>query len=134
VAIWTSGGLLEVQATVPAGTSGTLLNGFRYTSVTPTLLLPGSYTIAGFSPKNGNNPDDVISFAAVVTTASGINYVDSRRDASGTQLTFPTGGGGHGGYFGPDFQFAGVPEPSSWALRLVAAGAFAVVTRRKKSR
>jgi hypothetical protein len=48
VTIWTSTGTQLVQATIPAGTGGTLTNGFRYVSIAPFSLAAGTYTIAGF--------------------------------------------------------------------------------------
>src|SRR4051812_7561241 len=51
VSVWTSTGMLLAQATVPAGTSATLVGGFRYVSLVSGVVLPaGFYTIAAHYP------------------------------------------------------------------------------------
>ena len=40
IAIWTSTGTQLVQATIPAGTPGTLIDGFRYLPIAPFILAP----------------------------------------------------------------------------------------------
>jgi VPDSG-CTERM motif len=110
VTIWTSTGMQELQATIPAGTSGTLINGFRYVSIAPFLLVPGAYTIGGFYGQNS----DFSLVQASITSASGVSYVGSR--SARNLFVFPTGDafGFSNGYFGPNFQFTtAVPTPDS---------------------
>lgn len=133
LAIWTSaGGAPLVSATVPAGTSGALLNGVRYVPVAPTLLSPGTYTIGGYSPAL---TDSVAINCSTITTAPGITY-DGSRSAQGGGLMFPSGDtqGYVDGDFGPNVQFDVVPEPSVTALLLAACGAMLLVHSRGKAR
>ena len=126
VAIWNStGGSPLLMATVPAGTTGSLVDGSRYIAVTPILLPAGSYTIGGFSL---NFTDSVAIECAIITPAPGITY-DGARSAQGPSLMFPAGNtqGYQNGDFGPNFQFA-VPEPSAYAL--LAAASVALAGRR----
>src|SRR5262249_43469509 len=55
ITVWTSTGTQLVQTTVPIGTSTTLVDGFRYVAVPPTLLPAGDYIIGASLPEN--NPD-----------------------------------------------------------------------------
>jgi hypothetical protein len=43
VTIWTSTGTFVTSGTVLVGTSGTLVDDFRYVSIAPTLLAAGNY-------------------------------------------------------------------------------------------
>ena len=130
VAIWgNAGGSPLVSATVPAGTSGTLLNGVRYIAIDPVLLPAGTYTIGGYSP---NFSDSVAIEAATITTAPGITY-NGARSAQGVGLMFPSGNtqGYANGDFGPNFQFAIVPEPSVTAMLVTACCAAGLLFRRR---
>ena len=109
VTIWTNTGTQLVQATIPAGTGGTLINGFRYVSIAPFTLAAGTYTIGGFYGFNS----DVAITGTSITSASGVSYVGSR---SGDGFTFPSGDlfGFPNSYFGPNFEFTtAVPTPDS---------------------
>jgi hypothetical protein len=109
VTIWTSTGTQVVQATVPAGTVGTLIDGFRYVSIFSSTLAAGNYTIAGFYSAAS---DEQISNTSI-TSASGVSYGGSR---SAGGFVFPTGNefGEPNSWFGPNFEFTtGVPTPDS---------------------
>jgi hypothetical protein len=131
-----SDGQLLASATVPAGTSGILDNGFRYVDLGTSLLLtPGEYAIAMTMPQG--NADLQLILANSVTTASPVTWVTSRFDA-GSVLALPTlQGAFNDGMFGPNFQFqaaAAVPEPATLAVfGAVAAGAFGVRRRVRAS-
>lgn len=130
IAIWSSaGGAPLVFATVPSGTSATLLNDFRYVSISPIFLGPGTYTIGGYSP---GFADSVAIVASNITTAPGITYNGSR-SAQGVGLTFPAGDtqGYPNGDFGPNFQFT-VPEPAVPAF--LALAAILLIIRRRRAR
>lgn len=118
VAIWTNGGVLQLQATVPSGTSGTLMDTFRYISITPVFLPAGNYVIGGFSP---GNSDLYGASVSSLTTAPQIVY-GGPRFRVGPTLTFPDviDFSHDTGEFGPNFQFA-VPEPSSLVLLTLGA-------------
>lgn len=108
------------STTVPAGTGGTLIDGFRYESVSPFSLTEGdSYVIVMTMPDE--NADLQTIEAASETTASQITYVNSAFDV-GSTLAFPSpseNGSFAPGIFGPNFTFASsavTPEPASIAL------------------
>jgi hypothetical protein len=128
VAIWTSTGTQLGQVTIASGTSGTLINGFRYVSIAPLLLPAGDYTIGGYYPFPGT--DTFAAFANSITTTSGVTYLGSRADFFPFGVFgFPAGDifDSDNSYFGPNFQFTGgVPTPdsgSTWALLLVSVTA-----------
>lgn len=125
---------LLVSATLSSGAGGTLDNGFRYTTVAPTLLGVGSYTIVLTMPQ-GNSDTQFINVTSF-TTASEIQYVNSAFAGSST-LAFPNIFGSFApGMFGPNFQFdtsAPVPEPATLSLLgLGLAGAGARRWRQRK--
>ena len=111
VTVWTSTGTEVAQATIPAGTTPTLTDGFRYVSLINPIVLPaGDYTIGGLY--NSGSADLFTISAATISTASGITYAGSRLAIGDA---FPTGDAGSSanGYFGPNFQFTSartVPE------------------------
>jgi hypothetical protein len=123
VTIWTSTGTLMAQTTIPAGTGATLMDGFRYVSITSVLLPAGSYTIGGFY---GRFTDQFAIHPSTIITASGLTYNGSR---SALGFAFPAGNffGNANSYFGPNFQFttpASIPDSgSTWALLLLGVTA-----------
>lgn len=127
VGIWTSSGTLLVSATVPSGTAGTLIDGFRYTLITPTILPPGDYVIGGF--ESGSSGDPIVVTATTITTASGITYNGSAISGA-TSFSFPSEPGQGNSYFGPNFEFNNVPEPTTVAL-LVLGGLTAGFVRKR---
>jgi PEP-CTERM motif len=133
VGIWSSGGgPALVTGTVPSGTSGTLLDQFRYTSVS-ALLSPGSYVIGAFFPASG---DAALGSAAGFSTAPDVayDYVHYGLYAGGGSLTMPNnvGGAQAPSIFGPNFQFEVVPEPGALTLvGLGLAGLILVLVRRR---
>jgi Domain of unknown function (DUF4082)/VPDSG-CTERM motif len=113
VSIWTSTGTQLIQATIPAGTGGTLIDGFRYFSIAPLTLTAGTYTIAEFNVNAGRAGDGIL-IGDSVTGAPGISYGGNRSEFG---FTFPSGDPfvlPNGGYFGPNFEFTtGAPTPDS---------------------
>jgi hypothetical protein len=124
---------LLVSVTVPAGTAGTLIDGFRFESVSPVALASGTYVIAMTMPDG--NADLQFIYASSFSTASEITYVNSVFDASAS-LAFPHpayDGDYSPGLFGPNFTFddSTVPEPSTYsALGLGLAALLAFARRR----
>jgi hypothetical protein len=117
VGIFNSIGVLLVSATVPSGTGGTLLDGFRFTPAAPTILGPGSYTIGGYA--NSTSLDDFLFGTSGAATISGLTLGSAVQSSFGpTSLTFPNGVNGFAtqGYFGPNFMTSSVPEPGAWSL------------------
>ena len=103
VTVWTSTGTQLAQDTIPAGTSPTLTDRFRYVSLINPIVLPaGDYTIGGLY--NSGSADLFSIGAATISPASGLTYAGSRFAIGDA---FPTGdaGGNTNSYFGPNFQF-----------------------------
>jgi protein with PEP-CTERM/exosortase system signal len=129
VTIWTSTGTQLVQATIPAGTGATLIDGFRYVSIAPFTLAAGTYTSGGFY----GIPSDGVVTDNSITSASGVSYVGSR---SGDGFTFPSGNlfGFDNSYFGPNFDFTtGVPTPDSGStVSLLGCALLGLVALRHK--
>jgi hypothetical protein len=105
---------------VPAGTGGTLLDGFRYESVSPFSLTQGGTYVIVMTMPQGNQDLQTIE-ATSETTASQITWDNSAFSASSSLAFPPTSGNGAfaQGLFGPNFTFASTavtPEPSTIAL------------------
>ena len=113
-----SGESLLLSATVPAGSGGTLLDGFWYTSVSRTLLPAGDYVIVMTMPEQNADVQSIDNTSE--TTSSPVTYVNSAFDF-GSSLAYPTEPGLFAiGLFGPNFTFASnIPEPSTWAMMLL---------------
>ena len=114
--VWTSTGTQLAQATIPAGTSQTLIDGFRYVSLINPIVLPaGDYTIGGLY--NIGSADLFAISAATIWPASGVTYAGSRFAIGDA---FPTAAGGNpNSYFGPNFQFTAptsVPDAGSTCM------------------
>ena len=73
VGLWTSNGILLASATVPSGTAGTLNGTYRSVAISPIILTPGFYEIAGFVP----GQSDKYVYDATFTTLPGIAYYES---------------------------------------------------------
>lgn len=140
VGIFGSGGNLLVSSTVPSGTGGTLLAGFRYVSISPFVLSAGSYTIGGTIGAQASDPVAYnvsgLSSVSQITIPSGASrYTEA---GSYTSLTFPTlafpASNPYNVYFGPNFQILAVPEPSTGMLmNLGALSLFYFVRYRRKA-
>ena len=124
---------LLVSTTVPSGTAGTLVSGFRFESLgSPVELAAGSYVIVMTMPEG--NLDYQTIFASSETTSSPVTYVNSRFD-DGSTLAFPTIEGAFApGMFGPNFEFASasVPEPSTLFMATAPMAVALVLTVRRR--
>jgi hypothetical protein len=110
VAIWTSTGTQLVQTTIPAGTPGKLIDGYRYLPITPFILAPGTYTIGAYSPDVNS---DAFLTVPPISSAYEVSYVGLRSEIEGG-FRFPSRDEDEnvseylhqsGGYFGPNFWF-----------------------------
>jgi hypothetical protein len=130
VTVWTSTGTQLAQATIAAGTSPTLTDGFRYVSLINPIMLPaGDYTIGGLY--NSGSADLFVISAATISPASGVTYAGSRFAIGDA---FPTGdaGGNPMSYLGPNFQFTAVattPDSGSTFLLLFGSAGALIASR-----
>lgn len=105
VTIWDANGNALTQATVPAGTVGTLVGVFRYVPVaSPLLLQPGTYTIGAYYAGDTATPDSSAFFADPIVTAPELTY-DNSMYWYGPGAPDPFSPSEESGYFGPNFQF-----------------------------
>src|SRR3984893_14870696 len=113
VGLFDSVGNLLASATIPSGTTATLLHGFRYVAIAPVNLLAGNtYTLAAYY--SSSDPDVLHDQGGSPSTSSDFtNYLGAftgRNDVG--SLSFPTGHTNGTAYVGPNFQYSStVPEP-----------------------
>jgi hypothetical protein len=132
IGIWDSGGSLLASATVSSGTIDPLTNQFRYVPIVPVLLAGGQdYRIGAFYT---GPADMVVLLASGFATDPVVTFVGARFASSGTlsDPTTPAGPNLNPGYFGPNFQFAAVPEPGTPALTGLGMLGLGVWLRRRK--
>lgn len=118
------------SATVPAGTVGTLIDSFRFESVTPFSLTPDTYLIAMTMP--AGNADAQLIDCYSLSISSQIKYIKSAFGES-SDLAFPNrnyNGSFAGGMFGANFL---VPDPGSTCL-LIAPALLGLLALRRKFR
>lgn len=127
VGLWDLSGTLLVSAVVPGGVAAPLVDQFRYTDVSPTLLEAGqTYRIGATSS------DRMIQIADGFVADPSITFEGNRVGLG--PFTFPVFSFPvNPGVFGPNFQFTPVPEPSSVVLLgLAGLGAAGGWWRRKR--
>ncbi len=116
VGLWNSSGTLLASATVPAGTGATLDSSYRFVTISAVNLSPGSIYYVG-AVKLTSDLDEWIADPLSFATAPEITYDSRRFEVFAGSLVFPDLAGSNSvGYFGGNFQFAAVPEPTTWAL------------------
>ena len=140
VGIWNAvTNALVASVTVPSGTGGTLLNGFRFVSVgTPIALAAGNYVLGGFTlAATENAPRDRFLIEPTLTPASQLSFIENR-SVTGGSLALPTTTSPflNAAFFGPNLQIAAidppngqVPEPSTmvsmaFGVALVVIGVY----------
>jgi hypothetical protein len=107
-----SGSQLALTIVGP-GSGSSLLGLFQYKTISPLRLQAGkSYMVAGFHPGSGGDLAADFNPATAVTIAAGLTYQGYFYSFNGS-LTLPTTAGGSEMFFGPNFQFQDVPEPST---------------------
>jgi hypothetical protein len=133
--IWTNGGTLLRQVTIPSGTAGTLIGGYRYQSVTPVTLAAGqTYVVGMYNGPVVDRCGSLCGDASLVfgseTFAPGISFAESRQTRAiigSGPLAFPDVFAQiDQGFFGPNFLLAvpddpvSAPEPASFGMVSVA--------------
>src|SRR6185295_18206917 len=140
VGIWTSGGALLAQVTVPLGTAGTLVGSYRYGSIAPLTLTAGHTYVVGtyFAPvidRCGSACGDEMLVFGTETFASGFTYLHSNQNRAKIgdgSLAFPDLDGEIAeAFFGPNFLITAAdpvaaPEPTSLVLAGLGIGALLV--------
>ncbi len=128
IGLWTAGGTLLAQATLPAGTASLRIGSYRYVAITPVTLNPGQTYVVGayFGPvadQCGTACGDVMLYRGNETYDPRISFVQSRQTLSvagaGT-LAYPgVNAGIDEGFFGPNFLLAAdlTPDPFAFAAQ-----------------
>jgi hypothetical protein len=131
IGLWNAAGTLLASATVDAGTANPLHDKFRAVPVTPTLLTPGSYRIGALFA-SGSDPNMFPTFTADFSAAPEITFLRTA-SAVGPVLAMPAPTFFSMGpaYFGPNFEFQAVPEPSSISLVGVAGLLYGIALRKR---
>lgn len=123
IGIWDLSGSLLTSTTIAAG--GGVLNGlFRYASITPFALTPGTHYIVGAYTTD---------LASSLNTGQGgtgtynplVTVYQDRYSNFNSAFSFPdtTQGSVQGAWLGGNFNLATVPEPAAWTLMI---GGFAM--------
>lgn len=131
VALWQDGALQPlVQRTVAAGTAATLQGSFRFAPVAPLLLQPGTVYVLGAYLDDGVATSFGIEATGSVKVDTRIQLLGDRFGDGFFELVYPSQSDGwSGGWLGPNFQLAPVPEPSTAGL--LAAGVALLAWRRR---
>lgn len=120
VGIYDLSGTLLASATIPSGTGGTLIDGFRYIDLITPLILNASTTYRVVA-QTGTTTDSFIYSPNGVTSGSGVSFETSGYFyESSAALAFPTN------YvatmrIAPNIRYEAVPEPSVAILAVLGA-------------
>ena len=135
VGIYSTTGTLLASATVPAGTSAPLVDGFQWVDLsTPLHLTAGQTYVADVYATTA----DGWLYYATVTTSPSITIGIPVATYAGPGLVYPGPFFGYGPYYGPNLStgsIGAVPEPTtmiSGALLLLPFGSSALRQLRKK--
>ena len=121
VSLWTAGGTLLTQTTITNASTpvaSTAADGrWLFNDITAVTLAPGDYVIGAHNPASSSGCDcDRFRFLDKATTSSAITFIEARVNLSGNGFPSTKESVRNDGYFGPDFAFTPVPEPSTGIL------------------
>ena len=129
IGLWDSTGTLLASTTLASGTGASLLDGFRFGSISSLVIGPGTYSL-GAVFADGSDPN-FFGGDGVLTSLAGVTFLASGY-ASGGTLAFPgSEGTGSPAYIGPNALIGSVPEPATWALMILGFGGVGVAMRRR---
>ena len=130
VGLWDSIGTLLASTVVGSGTSGTLVNQFRYADIPFVTLVAGQTYRVGAVWASGADP--LVFSATGLSLDPRFSYLGGAYVAGGS-LAYPGSVGGEGGYFGPNLMLGGgVPEPATWAMMIAGFGMVGFALRRRE--
>ena len=109
VTIWDNSGSVVAQANVPAGTAAVLDNEFRYVSITPVTLAPGTYRMSSYSTDGYSLSNSTGSATTQTEVTITTGYYNT---AQGYPTTNYTGGD----MFGANFYFNPVTSTGNAAV------------------
>jgi hypothetical protein len=146
IGLWLTNGTLLASSTVPAGTTGTLIDGYRYVPIDPVVLalkFPFSVIIA--AQYTAGDVDDLVSPSPVwnwsvmypmATLFPSYGWYGLGSDFPfPSQQTQPASEGTVGrGFWEVNFRYVVVPEPSSVALLSGGLLLFVALKRRFRCR
>jgi hypothetical protein len=118
VSLWTAGGTLLTQTTITNASTpvaSTAADGrWLFNDITAVILAPGTYVIGALNSACATC--DSVRYSDTATTSSAITFIEARDNVSGDGFPNLSNSGRNAGYFGPDFAFTPVPEPSMGIL------------------
>lgn len=123
IRLWSVTGTPLHSVTIPAGTTAELTDRFRWVPIQP-MLLPANAEFMFAAANFGQGADDYLATAAVPQSSSRITLDNSYEAYTPNgNLVFPTRVSafyGSPAWFGPNFKFIAVPEPSNLLLSAIA--------------
>ena len=140
IGLWSPEGTLLASATIPAGTSAPLIDGYRYAPISPVLMpLCCTFDFVVAAQYAAGDVDDLVTPkpAQFSSDFAITDYVG--RGGLGPDLPFPGGqsrppceGCLGERFWEPNFQYTVIPEPSVWLL--LSPALFYLFIRHRKVR
>jgi len=136
IGVWDSLESLIYQTTIPTGTTATLVDDYRYVSITDFVLSAGQSYVIG-AQYDGSIQELRSTGVTSIETDPALDW-DNSRALRTSSLAFPSNVGSgptSGGYFGPNFQFEtqAVPAPTT-IVSLIGLGIMLSLTWLRRRR
>lgn len=139
VGLWRDDGSLLASTTVAAGTTSTLVEGYRFVPIPPMAIPGGFHFFIVAAQYSGGDMDDYIpgvgnTRAPIVLSPPAGKYGLGANLPFPYYQTSPSGEGSYGPvYWQANFQFSyNIPEPASW--QFVGTGLLLLLLRRRSIR